>query len=254
MTEFHTNLRILNQDLYKKLSLSNSTGVAPTNMGASLTGSLPLGGTGAFSDRGSPNVHDKLPPSGLHLGDMEKSGEDQFTTPSKRTRPNPHSRSHTELSLLHSLEKARDHIHDRQSLHRGLTGNAEPGYFTNHALQERIKAYSKSGTGSVVPNDFFNRYMAEGDAPHGQDNSFSIGLQRYDSSTKGSEDEGKNYLKRHRRRHSLGAGSLDKDAINAALSSADSDKHSPSKAEGEVAAEPTPRNAGIGRVNSLRIF
>lgn len=209
------------------------------------------GGAAAFSDRGSPNVHDKLPPSGLNFGDLEKSGDDQFTTPTKRVKHNPHSRSHTELSLLHSLEKARDHIHDRQSMNRGITGNADPGYFTNHALQERIKAYSKSGAGSVVPNDFFNRYQSEGDVSNGQDNGFSIGLQRYDSNSKGSEDEGKHYLKRHRRRHSLGAGSLDKDTINAALGD-DSDKYSPSKAEGEMTAEPTPNNAGINRVDSLR--
>ena len=248
ITEFYTNLRILNQDLYKRLSLAGGGGTATADLSGSLRPtSLPL------SDRPSPSVQDRgLPPSGLQPVDAEKhETDDQFNTP-KKLRHNAHSRSQTELALLNSLEKAREHIHNDRTL-RGATGAGEQGYFTNQALQERIKAYTKRGSSQAVPADFFNRYMNEGESNAATmaspDGAFPIGLQRYDSGTKAKEDIAKRGG--GRRRHSLGAGSFDKDALQALASGGASDK-SPDKAEGAAIAELTPSKTEIARADSFR--
>lgn len=247
IAEFYTNLRILNQDLYKRLSLASGSGIPVSDMTASLRPtSLPL------SDRPIANTYDRgLPPSGTH-GDTDKQDiEEQFTTP-KKFRHNPHSRSQTELTLLNSLERAREHI----SLHRGSAGAGDQGYFTNQALQERIKAYTKRGSSQAVPTDFFNRYMNEGDNSAGAaeilDGSFPIGLQRYDNGMKTREDVARRGG--HRRRHSLGAGSFDKDALSTLASgeaSIDGDVV-PDKADISLAPERTPSKVDLARADSFR--
>jgi hypothetical protein len=263
ITELYTNLRILNQDLYKRLSLGGAGGphgggggaAGPSALGASLTNS----GPGGLSTVGES----ALPAMGGY--DSEKDGEN-FSTPQKLRRHNSrqNNRSQPELALVASLEKAREHMKDdrqravSQSQHEvgAGAGAGAAGYFTNRAMQERIKVYSRQGAGAAaVPTDFFNRYMTEDE--QATVIGLPVGLQRYDSNSNLTAGEKKeDGSRRKHRRHSLG-GSFDKDAMSvpaaegAPASPRNSDK-SAEKADGFLRPVPTPGKVAAERVNSLR--
>lgn len=251
ITEFYTNLRILNQDLYKRLSLTG----ANINVGSDLVNSMRVGGGTNISDR-SPTISAErgVPPIGnspsvqgipSSANETDKTVDDNHLSMPKKLKQISSSRSQTELTLMASLEKAREHIHLDKSL-RGNMGIGDQGYFTNRALQERIRTYTKRGSNQAVPSDFFNRYMNEGTEK--LDDGFQIGLQRYDSTSAGREEIPKRGG--HKRRHSLGAGSFDVDTIQV-LASGDDDANA-HKSEGPMAAEYTPNKIDVSRGDSFR--
>ena len=218
----------MNQVLYKRLSVTGSN--VPTNTSQ------------------TPTLDEK---SSIALPgqQQEPHKDDDFVTPTKSLLRNNsrHGKSQTEFTLLASLEKAKEHIHakeEKQHFSNSMKGQSHGGasYFTNKAIQERIKAYSREGLGKqVIPTDFFNKYSSEGGG--------HIGLQRYDSTAKEQKEETKGGGKR--RRHSLGAGSFDKDAIQSLTVSLDSEKSS-GKQEAFLRPEPTPSKIDMARVDSFR--